>query len=188
MQDALVGIDRELLFLINGWAGNPVPDRLMLLVSAKWVWIPLYAYLLYAIKTNFGHPHLWWTVLAVCSVIVISDQGSVQLFKEVFQRSRPCHHPIVRDSLQLVSGKCGGQFGFISSHASNVFGLAAYCAVLFKGRSWLGSSMLLWASVVSISRVYLGVHYPADVLGGMLFGTLIGAAAAVAALRTIGDK
>jgi len=188
MLDVLVSIDHELLRHVNGWAGNSTIDSLMILISGKWIWIPLYAFLLYKLKMNFGLLQVGWTVLAICVTVVLTDQGSVALFKESFQRLRPCHNLALKDSLQLVTGKCGGQFGFISSHAANVFGLASFCSVLFRERFALVLFLLAWASTVSVSRVYLGVHYPSDVIGGMLFGATVGCTMALLTLQTIKNK
>lgn len=105
---------------------------------------------------------------------MLSDQGSVYFFKEVFERLRPCHQPALIEQINLVSGRCGGQFGFISSHASNVFGLAAFLVGIFKGRSVTKVILILWAVSVSISRVYLGVHFPFDVIFGACYGIIIG--------------
>ncbi len=133
MLDSLVAIDHELLLHVNGLAGNSTIDSLMMLISGKWVWIPLYAYLLYALIQNFTFSSVGWIVLSICALVILTDQGSVELFKEYFQRLRPCHNLNLKDSLLLVSGRCGGQYGFVSSHAANVFGLATFVFLLMKG-------------------------------------------------------
>ena len=92
MLDSLVAIDHELLLHVNGLAGNSTIDSLMMLISGKWVWIPLYAYLLYALIQNFTLSSVGWIVLSICALVILTDQGSVELFKEYFQRLRPCHN------------------------------------------------------------------------------------------------
>jgi len=174
MLDSLVAIDHELLLHVNGLAGNSTIDSLMMLISGKWVWIPLYAYLLYALIQNFTISSVGWIVLSICALVILTDQGSVELFKEYFQRLRPCHNLNIKDSLVLVSGKCGGQYGFVSSHAANVFGLASFVYLLMKGYSKYWALLLLWAALVSFSRVYLAVHYPADVIAGAALGVAVG--------------
>lgn len=111
----------------------------------------------------------------VVIVIILADQISVNLFKEVFLRLRPCHNPEIKDLVHTINGACGGKYGFVSSHASNTFALAVFVGSVFKKQvEWMLFTMFLWAAIVSYSRIYVGVHYPGDVLVGALLGSLIG--------------
>lgn len=112
--------------------------------------------------------------MAVVALIFLSDKVSVYLFKDVFLRYRPCHNLDISHLVHLVDG-CGGKYGFVSSHAANTFALATYLGVVLKKHFpkmllW----MLIWAAVVSYSRIYLGVHYPADIVVGAILGVGIG--------------
>lgn len=174
MIESLVHLDQEVLVAVNQFTGNYFLDKLMVLVSAKWVWIPFYAFILFTFYKQFGLKNAVWILAGGLGMLVLTDQGSVQLFKEIFQRPRPCHNPELLTELFLPSGKCGGRFGFISSHASNVFGLAALVVMLLgrAKKAWL--LIFIWAGIVAFSRVFLAVHYPADVIGGAIFGSIVG--------------
>lgn len=105
--------------------------------------------------------------------MLVSDQVSVQLFKNVFERLRPCHNPDINTMIH-ITGKCGAKFGFVSSHAANSFALAVFVGLLLKRHyPFIVTGMLFWAAVVSYSRIYVGVHYPGDILGGALLGSVI---------------
>jgi undecaprenyl-diphosphatase len=109
----------------------------------------------------------------IAIVILLADQVSVHLFKEVFLRFRPCHNLAIKDLVHTVDG-CGGQYGFVSSHAANTFALAVFLGLVFKKYcSKLLFVMLVWATIVSYSRIYVGVHYPADLFCGALLGVLL---------------
>lgn len=113
-----------------------------------------------------------WTVLAVGLVILLCDQIASGLFKELFERLRPSHEPSLEGIVRLVNGKRGGKFGFVSSHAANSFGLALFTALLF--RKWYFTLVVfLWAMANSYSRIYMGLHYPGDILGGLIVGVLV---------------
>jgi undecaprenyl-diphosphatase len=107
-------------------------------------------------------------------LIFLGDRSSVELFKNVFERLRPSHNPMLKGLVHLVDGK-GGQYGFVSSHATNCFAFATFSIFLLRSKFKLMLPLLLfWAVLVSYSRIYVGVHYPADLLGGAILGTVVG--------------
>lgn len=146
----------------------------MLFASSKTGWIPLYALMLFLLVNHFGVKLTGWVVLAVSISIILSDQGSVLFFKEIFLRQRPCHLGGLTDRLNMISGHCGGKYGFISSHSANVFALSMIVIRLLSNYFRFIWLLFVWAAMVAVSRVYLGVHYPSDVLVGALYGSIIG--------------
>lgn len=116
-------------------------------------------------------------MFAVVLLIVLSDQVSVHAFKNVVHRLRPCHNPDIQSMVHLLNGRCGGSYGFVSSHAANVFALAMFLFLFFREKiNNFGVWIFAWASVVAYSRVYAGVHYPGDIIVGALLGAGIGVA------------
>ena len=171
MIEFLSNIDTNFFLFLNG-INSPFWDTVMWHVSGKLTWIPLYLVIIYFIFRKYRWKTLW-ILIAIAVVVTLADQFSVHFFKNVFERLRPCHNPDIKELVHIVNGKCGGKFGFVSSHAANTFGVATFLLMLFRIR-WFGLAILLWAAVVSYSRIYLGVHYPGDVLVGSLLGVLIG--------------
>ena len=159
-------IDEYLFRLINSY-GFELMDTIMRLVSNKFFWIPLYLYLIYLIYKNFSK-NFFKILFSISIVIFLADFGSVHLFKEIFERPRPCH---ILEDIRLVDG-CGGPFGFISSHASNSFALAFFFGLIFRNRQMF-LLLFSWAIIIGFSRVYLGVHYPFDILGGIFWGLFV---------------
>lgn len=170
MLETLNNWDTQLFLFLNGMH-SPFWDGIMAWVSAKMNWIPLYvlitAYLVYKYRWKS-----LWIILGAAILITMSDQASVKLFKEQFERLRPCKQEHLAQLVHLVNGRCGGMYGFVSSHAANHFAVALYTALWVRNR-WYWIAIMLWAAVISYSRIYLGVHFPGDIIGGTALGLLL---------------
>jgi undecaprenyl-diphosphatase len=174
MLDWIIELDTQLFLYLNN-LGVSQWDAFWRAVSGKFIWIPLYAVLLSGFYRYYKLKGFLIVVLFVVLNVFATDQGSVQLFKEQFMRLRPCHVEALQENMRLVKDSCGGQYGFISSHASNTFGLALFAGLALRRKlPWLIYLLVAWAAMVSYSRVYLGVHYPTDILAGGVFGAICG--------------
>ena len=163
----LVHYDQELFLWLNGWHA-PWADNLMYWVTFKFTWIPMYVLLIFLTVKAEGKRSIA-IIATVLAAVLLADKITSGIMKPYFERFRPCHEPTLAGLVHEVSG-CGGSFGFASSHASTSFAVAVVWFILLKDKvsyMWL---VLLWAAVYSYSRVYVGVHYPGDILVGALVG------------------
>lgn len=171
--EALSHIDSDLFLFLNGLHTGWM-DRVMNFFTDMWVWIPLYLLLIYWTVRQYGK-RFWWVILAVALVVLCADQLASHVCKPVFQRLRPCFNPDFQGLIHLPKGLAGGQYGFVSSHAANTFGVAVFLtAALSQYRPWPAILLFLWATVSSYSRIYIGYHYPGDILCGAVIGVLVG--------------
>ena len=166
-------LDHQLFLFLNGLHVGWL-DPVMTFISSEMGWIPFYAVLLFFVFYKYHWKGLW-VLLGVIVVITLSDQISASVFKPIFHRLRPCYDPLIEDLVHLPNGKPGGHYGFISSHAANTFALASFIYMTMKKHySKIGWLMFIWAAVVSYSRIYMGVHFPGDIICGAAVGMILG--------------
>ena len=171
--DKILNWDEELFLLINGFH-NSFGDFIMFWMSEKFIWIPLYLFFIFLIYRQYKLKTLF-IILFAAIMIALSDQITVHLFKNIFQRLRPCHDPALMDLVHLVKAKCGGQYGFVSSHAANTFAISVFMIKLIgKKYKYFTALILIWAILISYSRIYLGVHFPGDIIIGAFLGIFLG--------------
>ncbi len=170
MIDYIKNIDKELFLFLNGLHSDFF-DTLMWWISDKFIWIPFYVFLLFMIIKKYGKKSII-LIITIALLVTLTDQLSVHLFKDVFKRYRPSHNIDIANLVHIVSNYKGGMYGFVSSHAASSFGIAAIISLFLKKKN-ITITLFVWATIVSYSRIYLGVHYPADVICGGLLGVFI---------------
>jgi membrane-associated phospholipid phosphatase len=166
--------DQWLFMQINSHWSNPVFDSIMPFLRNPVYWAPLYLFGLVFVVLNFKTKGLWWIVLFL-STIALTDMTGTYIFKSNFGRDRPCADPDFSMHVRLLVACIGRGNSFISNHAANHFGMATFFFItfrrLFKKWVWIA---LLWAAAIAYAQVYVGIHYPSDVLAGAIIGVLWG--------------
>jgi undecaprenyl-diphosphatase len=174
MLKEIISADQQLFLWLNNCYATWL-DPVMVLVSQRFTWIPLYAWLVYLLwKTSDKAATFAWKIVALLATLALCDRVSSGFIKPFFARLRPCYEPQLQGLLRVLED-CGGQFGFISSHASNTFGVAIFFWLLWREKFPQVKWLFAWASLVSYSRIYVGKHYPADILAGAILGLVCGA-------------
>ena len=166
-------LDSRLFLFLNGLHANWL-DAVMVSITEMWLWIPIYILLLFLVFKKYRWSG-FWILLTVGIVVLCSDQLSAHVCKPLFHRLRPCFNPDLEGLVHLPKGLPGGQYGFVSSHAANTFAVATLLtAALRKSYRSIGWWLYAWAFISSYSRIYIGVHYPGDILAGAALGILVG--------------
>lgn len=161
-------IDRQVLLFFNGIHTDAL-DPVMYYLTKTEFWLPLYLLLIYLLFRTHGKQALWaLAAIAVC--ILITDQVTSGILKPLVARPRPSHEPSLEGLLHLVNNYRGGKYGFASSHAANTAGVAMFVFLFFRDRYRMIWIMFAWAAVMCYTRLYLGVHYPGDILVGAMIG------------------
>lgn len=169
--ETLNKFDTQLLLFLNGFH-NEYWDWFMSSITRREIWLPFYIALAYSIfksKKNYGLIPFFIILL----VPVLADAVNSNVIKPFFDRLRPFHVEELKDQLHVFNENPRGKRSFMSGHAMNAFGLATICMLLFRNK-WLSLVMLCWAILVSYSRIYLGFHFPGDILAGAITGSLLG--------------
>ncbi|MCX6299212.1 MAG: phosphatase PAP2 family protein [Bacteroidetes bacterium] len=166
--------DRYLFLKINSSWTNPFFDAILPWWRDSNTWTPLYLFLILFVVINSKKQAFFW-ILAAIITLVLTDQISSSLVKPLFGRLRPCSDPSLINQVRLLLPNCSGGYSFTSSHATNHFGFASFVFITLKPliKKW-GNLLFLWAATISFSQVYVGVHYPLDILSGAILGLLIG--------------
>lgn len=174
MIEQLIELDKELFIYLNG-LGTETWDGFWMFYTTKFNWIPFYAVLVYLMYKRLNTKMFVLTLVVVALMILFTDQVS-NLFKGYFfQRLRPCHDETVMNLMRLVKPYCGGRFGYFSGHASNSMAVAVFTSFMLKSKyKYLPYLMVVWALAMGYSRIYIGVHFPLDVISGATFGLFSG--------------
>lgn len=170
--DTLKQLDTDIFLFLNGLHAGWL-DQPMFYMTKEIFWLPLYLYLIF-ISFKKKKSNAWWTLLGVAIAILISDQIMTSFMKPFFARLRPSHEPALEGMVHLVNHYRGGLYGFASGHAATTFGVATFLWLSLRSQvRWIGL-IFVWASIMTYTRIYLGVHYPGDIIVGAMVGSFCG--------------
>lgn len=177
MIEEILKLDSQLFLFLNN-LGSSTFDAFWIFLSYKesniFFYFSLLIFYFYKKSKTIKLSEVFQSLLFIAIMILIADQ-TANLFKDSFQRLRPCYNESLIDSVRLVKESCGGKYGFFSAHASNSFSLAVFFGLLYKNKfRYIIYISLIYASLISYSRIYLGVHFPLDILFGGVYGITIG--------------
>jgi undecaprenyl-diphosphatase len=170
MLDKILSLDEKLFVYLNG-LGSETYDGFWLMITKQINWIPLFLLLLYLIYKKLGSKQTLYLILFVAILLVFTDQIT-NLFKNGFQRLRPCNNPEINSFIRVVQAR--KSFGFFSGHASNTMAVATFLYLIFKNHFKYFGFLFLWPLIFAYSRIYLGLHYPLDIISGYLCGSILG--------------
>jgi len=173
MFEQIIQLDQNLFFAINHGLSNPVFDWLMPILRNRFFWTPLYLFIVIFLVRNYGKKG--WLILVFLGLTFgLTDYFSSSIIKPTVERLRPCNDPVLKTEVRNLVA-CGTGFSFPSSHAANHFAIAVFLILVFyKKWKWILPTGLLWAASISFAQIYVGVHYPIDILSGALLGSIIG--------------
>jgi undecaprenyl-diphosphatase len=173
MLEKLLRLDLKLFFRINSQWQHPLLDAIVPWLREPFVWAPLYLFLGLFVTINYKWRGFWWIAFFLIT-FGLADQSSLHI-KEAVGRIRPCRDPLMQHFVRVLVSYCPGSGSFTSSHAANHFALGTFCFLTFRHISqWYALLFFLWAFMIGYAQVYVGVHYPLDVLGGAVLGIFIG--------------
>ena len=176
--------DYQLMLLLNRELVHPVLDDFFLFLRESIFHIPLYVFIVFYSFQVFGKKAIWW-VLGAIALVACCDLISSQVIKPYFDRPRPCRDPFMADQIRFLARYCGANGSFTSSHAVNHFAFATYVAFTMRGISKWFNLLFIWAFAIAYAQVYVGVHYPSDVLVGAFLGIVFGLTGAQISRQTL---
>ena len=175
-------IDQQLLFWMNG-SDSLFTDGVMTTLTAGTTWIPLYIALFYLVlKNNETMAQVLLTIGCAAACVLVTAGITNLVIKPLVARPRPCDDPLIKYAVDVVSGVSAGNYSFFSAHAANTSALVMFLALLIRNKLFI-VAMIIWSLLNCYTRLYLGVHYPSDILCGLLFGSLMGFIAYVVYLK-----
>ncbi len=166
--DSIGAWDTQVFFFLNGLHA-PWLDPIMFYLSKTLTSLPVYVLIIYLLYKKFN-TKIWIPLICIIACIGLTDRITSGIMKPAFARLRPTHEPLLVEKVHTVNGYKGGKFGFASSHAANTFGLSMLIFMLLRKEKRQIGLLFVWAAVISYTRIYLGVHYPGDILAGALIG------------------
>jgi undecaprenyl-diphosphatase len=174
LRNEIKNIDYKIFSKINCEWHNTFFDTFLPFLRQSYLWIPFYLFLAIFVPLNFKKNGLYWSLFFIATA-AISDYTSSTIVKGTILRLRPCQDPAIIEHIRLLVNTCPGNSSFTSSHAVNHFAVAMFIFTTFKNTiSKWWALLFLWALVISYTQVYVGVHFPGDIIGGAILGVIIG--------------